>query len=171
MRPASLVCVLCLLTGCTTGPPTNAVAPGIDSLPSADRCPTDALPEPERTDGLTLSEYPKPPNRVNESTVADYVVAFERAYFRNLIIAETAADPEMNLTRVTVSAQVERVNRTTEGYTVVLAPMAGTNYASGIHGDRWPTVTYHAAATRLIRSRGEPPSDSTVGVVVLECPD
>ena len=135
MRPTSLVFVLCLMVGCTTGPPTDAT--GIDSLPSADRCATDALPTPAETDGLDRSNYPDPPDRINDSSVAGYVVAFERAYFRNLIIAEAAADPDMNLTRVTVSAQVERMNHTTEGYMVVLAPMAGTKYASGVHGDRW----------------------------------
>ena len=170
MRPTSLVCVLCLVVGCTAGPPTDATA-GIDSLPSADRCATDALPAPEETDGLDRSHYPDPPDQINDSSVAGYVVAFERAFFRNLIIAEAAADPEMNLTRVTVSAQVERVNHTAEGYTVVLAPMAGTKYASGVHGDRWPTVTYHVSESQLVRLRGEQTGDQVAGNVILACPD
>lgn len=170
MRPESFVCLLCLLAGCAAGPPLDA--PGsIDSLPSADRCANDALPAPDETDGLALSEYPDPPNQVNDSSVAAYVVAFERAYFRNVIIAEAAADPAMNLTRVTVSAQVERVTLTNGSYTVVLAPMAGTKYASGIHGDRWPTVTYLVSENRIVRSQGEPPADPSDGNSLLECPN
>ena len=152
MRPGSFISLIVLLTaGCIGSTPPAPTGNG-QNLPSADRCGTDALPDPDRTDGLSLSEYPEPPERVNRSTVTGYIVGFERAYFRNVIIAEAAADRDMNLTRATVSAVPERVDRRDDGWEVVLATSAGTQFADGVHGDRWPTVGYFVNEAVLIRA-------------------
>lgn len=174
MRFGPLVGVLVLLVaGCLGVSPSTADGDAQASLPSVDRCGTDALPDPERTDGLTLSDYPVPPEQVNESSVVGYIIGFDRAYFRNVIIAEAAADRDMNLTRVTVSGQPKRVERTGDGYVVVLASSAGTMYESGVHGDRWPTIGYFVNETVLVRANVDG-VNASVGednaATLLRCP-
>ncbi|MFB6134037.1 MAG: hypothetical protein ABEJ55_03530 [Halanaeroarchaeum sp.] len=150
---------------------TPTPRPVIRSLPSATRCSIGALPHPNRTDGLDLSAYPSPPATVTRAAVVNYTLDFEEAYFRNRIIAENA-DDDMNLTHVSTHASPENVSRYRDGYAVVLAVSAGTKYASGVHGDRWPTVGYFVNDTVLVRSTVDGVQsrvDPSSGTVLLRC--
>lgn len=173
MRPALLTCgLLLVLAGCVGS--LSPASDGPTRLPSADGCATDALPDPDTTDGLMPSGYPTPPDRVDGSTVTGYIVGFERAYYRNLLIAEAADDPDTNLTRATVSAEAERVTRTDDGWAVVLATTGGTRFESGIHGDHWPTVGYFVNDSRLTRARLASVNASvrnTEATTLLRCPE
>lgn len=150
--------------------PTATPAP-LPSLPSPARCLADAAARPEPVDGVEASAYPEPPADGNREAVVGWVRSFETAYFRNRILAG-AGDDETTLTRVSASAEVRGVNRTTRGYTIRLGDFGATRYASGIHGDHWADVGYVVTETHLIRVPLEHRDSrirTSAGTVVVDC--
>ena len=158
--------LLFALTGCVGGPlaggPSPSPASPTEPASSPVATPT-ACTEPETTpvdpirETVEPSDYPARPPTLNQSSVAAYVTAYERAYSRN-----EALRPKTR--RVTVSVTDVSVEATEAGYRVRLVSRTNTWYggtgngsetATVVHGDgaRIP-VLYEIHADRLTRAEG-----------------
>lgn len=158
-------------TSSTPTTPTATATP-LTSLPDAERCLTDAVPRPDRVDGVEPSTYPTPPTNTSQDRVVRWVREFETAYFRNEIISDASGFDDRNLTSVTASAEVYGVTRTDEGYVLRLGDFGASNYASGIHGDHWVDVGYVVNETHLVRvplDDREDPVRPSEGMAVVAC--
>ncbi|MFB6300246.1 MAG: hypothetical protein ABEH65_08310 [Halobacteriales archaeon] len=151
---------------------TTASPDGIPSIPSSSDCLTDAVPQPSAVDGVKPSPYPDPPANVTRERVVGWAQRFEIAYFRNGLLAEESPDDEYNLTEVSAYAEVRAVEQRPSEYVIRFSNSGATNYASGLHGDRWMDVGYLINETHVIRiplTDRDQPIRATNGTVVIHC--
>jgi len=172
-RPILVLLVAVALAGCVGGP-FGVGAPGSpDSTPDATptSTPTEcteqrlSVTDPARDD-VEPSPYPDRPANWTESSVREYVVAFEQAWSRNQQLREATK-------RVTVSVSDVSVARTADGYRVTLTsrtntwyggPAEGNQTATIVHGDgAYIPVRYAVTDGRLVRAEEQFDATPTVG--------
>lgn len=160
-------------TPATALTPTPTITPArVKSRPSPPACLTDATPRPDSVDGVTPSTHPGPPGNVTRDSVVNWTRAFETAYFRNGMVADESSDDDVDLTEVSAYAEVRDVNHTARGYVLRFVDSGATNYASGLHGDRWMDVGYVINDTHVVRvplDDHDGPVRASEGTVVVGC--
>lgn len=158
----ALLVAVVAVAGCTggpTGPTTTETETSPTDSPTMTTCnevPRGTV-DPYRDD-VNPTPLPDRPDALNESSVHDYVVAYEEAYARN---GRLRADS----TRVSVSVFDVRVNETGDGWVVRLTSRTntwaqGTDTSDGtptvVHGDgAHIPVVYELTDERLTRGEGD----------------
>jgi hypothetical protein len=185
----ALLAASSVFAGCTTTlggggtpTPTHASTPGTPAetptstpggtptaTPSATPGECDAVEQhpvdPFRED-VEPSELPEPPEEWNQSSVEEYVVAFERAWSRNAALRTTSTNVEVIVGEVAVgrSGDAWVVELTSRTNTWAQGRATGTATATVVHGDGANVpVTYRLTDRALYREErriGGTPSSS-----------
>lgn len=171
-RTTLAVLVAVALAGCVGG----AVGPGSPAAPTdtPDATPTytpGECTEPNRTpvdpvrEDVAPSQYPDRPEEWTESSVREYVVAFEEAWSRNERLRPDTERVTTNVWDVSVLPVEDgyRVRLTSQTNTWYGGPAEGNETATIVHGDgAHIPVAYHLSDGRLVRAEGDHQSTPTV---------
>lgn len=165
LGPLALVALLLVTAGClgtlssdgtaTESPatPTGTSTPEPESCDESERATVDPFREE-----VTPSDHPEPPAEWTESSVREYVVAYEEAYARN----QRLGDESTQVSVIVGDVSAERVD---DGWVVRLTSRTntwaqgspdGSETATVVHGDGAPIpVAYRVTDDRVVRAEAD----------------